>query len=356
MKILHILSDTVLGGAQKVCIDLANSACTDGNEVAVAAMKDGYLWDQLNPQVKQFQLKNMEKKINKKDFLVLAELRKIRKEYKPDIIHVHTAKPGILGRWAFRKDRKHIVYTMHGFDNIKVVHKKFLFIEKFFQKYTGATVAVSKYDEKNMEECKVNKNLLTIYNGIGAKAIDKKNAFPVDIKESKIVLSIARIAPQKKLDMFVSVARQFENKDVAFIWIGGSSDKSIDEISAEYNIPSNVYLLGDVQNASSYINLCDIFVLFTNYEGLPMSIIEAMSQEKAVVASDVGGIYELVDDTNGKLILTEEDAVKSINDLLNDKEKLSEKDRNSLNKFNSNFTLEKMWKEYLKLYNELLSQ
>ena len=84
------------------------------------------------------------------------------------------------------------------------------------------------------------------------------------------------------------------------MWIGGDTVHSAEELPAVYDAPPNVYLLGDVPNASDYIGLCDLFVLFSNFEGLPMSIIEAMSQKKAVVASDVGGIYELVDDENGR--------------------------------------------------------
>ena len=354
MKILHIISDTVLGGAQKVLIDLANSASLEGNEVAVAAMNSGYLWEQLNPNVKQYQLKYMLKKINLKDFLVLDELKKIKKEFKPDIIHLHTTKPGVLGRIAFKKDKNNIVYTVHGFDVVRTEHRKFLPVEKFFQKYTGATVPVSKYDEKNLISEKITKNIHTIYNGIDENLIKKAKNFPIQIKESKIILTIARISPPKKFDMFLDVAKEFQNKDTAFVWIGGATDKTIEQIKEENNVPENVYLLGDVPNASDYINLCDIFVLFSNFEGLPMSIIEAMSQKKAIIASDVGGICELVDSSNGALIHSNEEAVKEISNLLSDKNLLAQKNVVSYEKYLKNFTLNEMWKNYKKLYTSLL--
>lgn len=354
MKILHIISDTVLGGAQKVLIDLANSASLDKNEVAVAAMQGGYLWKQLNPNVKQYQLKYMLKKINLKDFLVLGELKKIRKEFKPDIIHLHTTKPGVLGRLAFKKDKNHIVYTVHGFDVVRTEHRKFLIVEKFFQRFTGATVPVSKYDEKNLIKEKITKNIQTIYNGIDENLIKKAKNFPIQIKESKIILTIARISPQKKFDMFLEVAKEFQGKDTAFIWIGGSTEKTIEKIKEEYNVPQNVYLLGDVPNASDYINLCDIFVLFSNFEGLPMSIIEAMSQKKAIIASDVGGICELVDSSNGALVHSNEEAIHEISNLLSNMNLLNQKNNASYEKYLKNFTLSEMWKNYKKLYTSLL--
>ena len=63
MKILHIITNTELGGAQKVCIDLCQKAVEDGNIVAVASMSGGYMWRQLPGNVVQFQLKNMVKPI-----------------------------------------------------------------------------------------------------------------------------------------------------------------------------------------------------------------------------------------------------------------------------------------------------
>ena len=355
MKILHIISDTVLGGAQRVCIDLANCAVNDGNEVAVAAMSGGYLWEQLTSNVKQFQLNNMEKSIGFKDFKVVKELKQIRNSYRPDIIHLHTSKPGILGRWVFRKEKEHIVYTVHGFDQIRIAHKKFLPVEKYFQKYTGAIVAVSEYDKLNMSKCGINKNISLIYNGIDSVQINKKDTFPISIKEKKVVLTIARIAPPKDFDLFINVASAFEHKDVAFVWIGGAKNKTLDDLRFEYNIPSNVYLLGDLKNASEYINLCDIFVLFSKHEGLPMSIIEAMSQGKAVVASNVGGIPELVSEENGALILNYNDSEIAINKILENFTLRNLLGLQSLSKYENNFTLEKMWNEYKKLYLSLLS-
>lgn len=351
MRILHIISDSVLGGAQKVCIDLANSAISEGYEVAVAAMPDGPLWTQLESEVKQFGLVHMNKKIGLNLLKVIKELKKIRTEYKPDIIHLHTSIPGILGRWVFRKEKNHIVYTVHGFDQIRIAHKKFLPIEKFFQKYSGAIVAVSDYDMKNMNDSGIRKKLKLIYNGISLSSIKPVSNLPEKIKEKKLVLTIARIAPPKNIELFSEVAKEFINKDTAFVWIGGSQNLTVEELRKKYNMPDNLYLLGDLKNASNYINLCDVFVLFSKHEGLPMSIIEAMSQGKSIVASNVGGIPELID---FGLINIKEEAVEKISLLLEEQEKNKEIGQKSLEKFNNNFTLEKMWKEYKNLYLELL--
>lgn len=86
-----------------------------------------------------------------------------------------------------------------------------------------------------------------------------------------------------------------------------------------------------------------------------MTIIEAMSQKKAVVASNVGGINELVDDTNGCLIDNKVDsAVKAIKTILEDDTLRSSMEAVSYQKFSNNFTLKQMWKKYKAIYKSLI--
>lgn len=356
MKILHILSDTILGGAQRVCIDLANSAVKSGYEVGIAAMKGGNLWNELDSKVIHFELEYMRKKINFLDFKVLKELKKIKQEYAPDIIHLHTTKPGVLGRIVFRKNKKHIVYTVHGFDTIRTAHRKFLFIEKAMKNLCGALVPVSEYDKNMMNLEGFNKNIHVIHNGIDDKTIIKKTDLPIKIKESIKIITIARICPPKRFDMFINIAKSFSDKDIAFIWIGGSQNETIESLKSKYDIPSNVYLTGDLPNASNYLSLCNIFVLFSNHEGLPMSIIEAMSQGLPCIASNVGGIPELIDESNGYIINSEEEAISNIRFLLKNPDLLKEKGKNSYNKYKSSFTIDKMWNSYEELYKSLLQK
>lgn len=357
MKILHIITNTELGGAQKVCIDLCKSAVEDGHQVAVASMAGGYLWGQLPKDVKQYYLKSLVKPIKPiKDLKVVFELLKVKKDFRPDIIHLHSSKAGVLGRIIGLGMKSRVVYTVHGFDSIRLAHRVFLPIEKVLQRFCGAIVGVSNYDNKNLRAEKIDRNVTTIYNGIDENIITKEPALPFDVNGKKVVLTIARIAPPKQFELFLDVARQ-DKCNCIYVWIGGSAESSMEEIYAQYDVPENVKLLGDVPNASKYINLCDLFVLLSNFEGLPMTIIEAMSQKKAVVASNVGGIYELVDDTNGRLVQNNVDEVnKAISDVLNNDSLRKAMEVASYNKFKESFTLQKMWIGYKNIYNKLLSK
>ena len=352
MKILHIITNTELGGAQKVCIDLCRSAVADGNTVAVASMDGGYLWSQLPNEVEQFKLINMVKPIKpKKDLKVFFELKKVVRHFKPDVIHLHSSKAGVLGRLVAFPHSHRVVYTVHGFDSIRLKYRVFLPLEKRLQHICGAIVGVSDYDNKNLHNERITKNVSTVYNGIDEKSVLKADTFPVKT-DKKIIMTIARISPQKRFQMFLDTAERLS--EYQFVWFGGSPEYTTEELMNVYKVPENVVLLGDVPNASSYIHFCDLFVLFSNFEGLPMTIIEAMSQKKAVVASNVGGIYELVDATNGALIENDEnmacEAIKKILDNPGIKASMEEK---SYEKFSNSFTLEKMWSGYKEIYERI---
>ena len=354
MKILHIITNTELGGAQKVCIDLCRSAVSDGNAVAVASMDGGYLWSQLPSDVVQYKLKNMVKPIKpKKDLKVYFELKKVVKQFKPDIIHLHSSKAGVLGRLVAFPYCRRVVYTVHGFDSIRLKYRVFLPLEKILQHFCGAIVGVSDYDNKNLHSEKIKKNVVTVYNGIDEKSVSKSMAFPVKT-DKKIVMTIARIAPPKNIHLFLDVAERLP--EYQFVWFGGSPGHTTEELSTIYKIPENVVLLGDVPNASSYIHFCDLFVLFSNFEGLPMTIIEAMSQKKVVVASNVGGIHELVDNSNGDLIENDVSAAyNAIKNILENPDMKKNMEENSYEKFKNSFTLEKMWNGYKTIYERISS-
>lgn len=364
MKILHIITNTELGGAQKVCADLCACQIRDGNSVAVCSMAGGFLWNALPSSVVQIQLKNLVKEISPlKDLKAFFEISAAIKKFSPHIIQLHSSKAGVLGRAAAFGSGAKVCYTVHGFDSIRLSHKIFLPLEKILQNFCSAIVAVSFYDEKNLRAEKIRRNVVTIYNGISSEPVQYEKKFPFETSGKKIILSVARISAPKKIGTFLNVAKLFDAQKFLFVWIGGDGKHSAEELEKIYDVPENVVLMGDVQNASRFMKLCDVFVLFSNFEGLPMTIIEAMAAKKSVVASNVGGIGELVDETNGALTenladenLEAEDAAKKIMRILSDENLKKSMEENSYGKFCEKFTLEKMYEGYKKIYEKILNE
>lgn len=344
MKILQIITLSELGGAQSVVINLANKL-SERHEVIVAAGEgDGKMFTILKPNIKQEQLPHLQRALSpKNDFLTIFDMKKLYQKYKPDIIHLHSSKAGMLGRVAFPS--KKVVYTVHGFDSIRLAHRKFLPIERFMQRACKAIVGVSNYDRRNLLQENIIRNVTCIYNGIyrpTEKQLPSSPIIPNSYK--KTVLCIARLAPPKRSDIFMSVAKLLP--EYAFVWIGNQQEVT--------KHPKNVFFLGNIPNAGMYNSNADLFMLSSNYEGLPMVILEAMSFGKPVVASDVGGISEIVqNDWNGYTLKNEAALfAEKIKYILDNEEVYSKFSANALERFNRDLTVDNMVNAYLEIYKK----
>lgn len=345
MRILIVITLSELGGAQTVVCHLANKL-SEQNEIIVAAGEgDGKMWKMLNPNIIQENCPHLKRALSPiDDFLTILDFKKLYRKYKPDIIHLHSSKAGMLGRLAFPASKT--IYTVHGFDSIRIAYRKFLPIERFMQRSCKAIVGVSLYDEKHLIEEKITHHVSTIYNGIEKPISLPENPFN-DIKYFKgKILCVARMAYPKRPDLFIETARLLP--EYAFIWIGNQH-----EVKEEF--PNNIFFKGNLQNAGAYNEYADLFMLPSNYEGLPMVIIEAMSFGKPVVASNVGGISEIVrDGQNGYVVKNDASAfaekIQSILDNPTTKETFA---KNARDIFQKELTVDKMAEAYLDVFNKI---
>lgn len=357
MKIFQVITLADLGGAQSVVINLVKEAINEGHEVFVLSEESGPMWDEIPDTVNKIRIKNLHRAINPfKDLSVMFSLYKAYKKHMPDIIHLHSSKIGLLGRLIFPSEK--IIYTVHGFDSIRIAFKKFLPLERFLQSRAKHIVGVSNYDLEMMTKERISKNTSVVYNGL----VDWVNVEPsstnkvlfqgieklCQLKKDGffIVLATARLSPQKRFETFRSVAKEFEKEKVIFVWVG---NQYLPE-----DLPQNLICLGNVPNAYFILKYIDLFMLPSNYEGLPMSIIEALAYGKPVVASNVGGISEILNGRNGFAVNNNvEDFVCKIDYY---KKNILEYENASIearNSYEDYFTIDKMYKKYLSLYNNI---
>ncbi|MDR2026110.1 MAG: glycosyltransferase [Prevotellaceae bacterium] len=166
MRILQAITLADSGGAQSVLISLCECLIKEGHEVIVVSAPEGPMWDVLPDRVTKIKIRGLQRSVHpQKDLKVLFQLRKIYRQYKPDVIHLHSSKMGLLGRLAFPKART--VYTVHGFDSVRVAYRKFLVIEKLLSGRARYIVGVSRYDYDNFVSEKLSgHNISYIYNGV----------------------------------------------------------------------------------------------------------------------------------------------------------------------------------------------
>lgn len=349
MRIFQVITVSEYGGAQTIVASLIK-ALSPEHEVFVLYGGNGEAWSNLGNNFTKIKLNNHRKNVSWKDIFVLFKLFYYRIKYKPDVVHLHSSKMGVLGRIAFNP--KKIVYTVHGFDSIRKAYRKFLRVEKLLKNRAFRIVGVSKYDVEMMKEEGICKNVEYIYNGVIDHYID--NTFVDDkitqkLKEiqkkyPKTVMCISRISKQKKFGMFLDIAQDLPQ--YAFVWIGNKEKME--------RLPDNVFCLGEAQAAYNYLRYADIFILTSNYEGLPMSILEALSFGVPVIASAVGGIPEILDGENGYALDNDIPAfIEKINSILSDKERLNEMSEYARQSYLKNFTIGKMVDRYMDVFNAI---
>lgn len=295
MRIFQVITVSEYGGAQSVVTNLLNGM-VDDNEIFILYGGDGEAWESVDKRIRKIKISGHRKGFSLRDIILLLRLFYYRFKYSPDIVHLHSSKIGALGRIAFNSGK--IVYTVHGFDSMRKAFKKFLFVEKLLKNRTAKIVGVSQYDVDGLKEEGITKNVELVYNGLVDYTIDTNHSELLSLTDklkeikqnySKTIMCISRMSKQKKFDLYVDIAK--EMPQYAFVWIGNKNKVE--------GLPPNLYCLGEASSAHLYLKYADLFVLPSNYEGLPISILEALSYSIPVVASNVGGVGEVLNGKNG---------------------------------------------------------
>lgn len=306
-----------------------------------------------------------------KDWKAFRELKRLFKEEKVNIVHTHSSKAGILGRWAAKSAGVPvIIHTFHGFgfhdyQNF-FVKRFFIFLEQITAKITDKLVAVSEENVKKGLRYKIGKKeqYTVIHSGIKFEAFldvnvdieGKKKELGIDIN-SRVVGMIACFKPQKAPLDFVKMAEIVtrEIPDVQFLLVGdGVLRPKLEGLIKEKSLKNKVILTGWRNDVPEIINVFDIFVLTSLWEGLPRVIPEALISGKPVVATAVDGSKEIIEDGENGFLVPPRD-VKAMAEkvifLLKNKEKaekIGKRGKELIN--NSSFNIDVMVKEQEKLY------
>lgn len=306
--------------------------------------------DYFDSKVTLVKVKNFTRNINPlKDARAIGEIRHIAKEFKPDIIHLHSSKAGVLGRIAFNFSKEKLYYTPHGYsflmqDASKI--KRFVYwgIEKVIGFSRSTTISCSEGEFKESQKLTNNNELVN--NGVDIDELQKlRSNFQCDDGENISIFTIGRISKQKNPYLFNEIAKKFPK--IKFIWIGDGNLRS--ELTSK-----NIEVTGWLQRneAIKLAMKSNFFILTSLWEGLPISLLESMFLGKECFVSNVIGNKDVIEDgVNGFICSDLSDFENKIKNLiLNRKmgEKIAESARlDILKKYNTKV----MASEYKKIYS-----
>ncbi|PIV63341.1 MAG: hypothetical protein COS11_07955 [bacterium (Candidatus Ratteibacteria) CG01_land_8_20_14_3_00_40_19] len=339
------------------------------------------------------------------DILTLFKLYCNIKRERPVIVHTHTSKAGFLGRWAAKlAGVPIIIHTPHGHIFYGyfpfLVTKFFILLEKFTGFITDYIITLTERGKEEYVRYRIGPpaKFIPIYSGIEKRKFAPPPTSPLSSltsyplpwgrgregegrkwgrlnreekkelgipSEVKIVGTIGRLEPVKGHSYFLKAAKliiaDLRFQETRFLLAGsGSLRKKLEREAISLGIKENVLFLGWREDIVEILDILDIFVLPSLNEGMARVILEAMLMAKPVVASNVGGIPDIVEDEKTGLLVPPGDfkgLSEAIIKLLKEPEQAREMGRRGKEKAEKEeFTADGMVKKIEKLYERAINE
>ncbi|MCX6743999.1 MAG: glycosyltransferase [Candidatus Parcubacteria bacterium] len=316
IKIVYIINNFVLGGAERLLLDICRKLDKDKFEITVITIiGNGPLlaeFKKLPVQIKIFQKKS------KLGLGLIWQLRKLLKQIKPQIVHTHLFGGDTWGRIAaVLVGVPVIISTEHNMgENETWLMKKIKLILSWF---TVIIIAVSQgvkaYSVK-AEGIKAEK-IEVIYNGVDLTRFAYRGAREIEAKQIKAVV-VGRLEEQKGHQYLIAALPKILQKYPGFILdiIGqGSLEETLKDQVKQLGLKDKVNFMGTSTEIEKILSQMDLFILPSVWEGLGIVILEAQAAGLAVLGSNVGGIKEIIKSGQNGLLFEpkDPDAIFKIN-------------------------------------------
>ena len=303
---------------------------------------------------KKYNLKLKRNPFSIKNIFALIRTRKLIKKEKYDIIYSHTPIGGFLGRFSTigLKNKPLNIYMAHGFHFYKngpLLNWLFIYpIEKYLSRYTDILITMNQEDY----DLALNKFHCNVYriHGIGLdenRLVIKDNKLrkKLNLKNKFVITYIAEISKRKnQINFLKKLSKYHINRDIQFILVGDSNIRNFNKIVSKYK---NVKYFDYTDNVADYINISDIMISPSIQEGLPQGLLEALYFNKFVIATNIRGTRDIINDSNGLLVNDLDELIKKIIEF-----------RNNIPFIPNNnidiYKIENVMKEFINIINQYL--
>src|SRR4030042_2913741 len=376
MRIILVITRGEIGGAQVAILNLAKALKNMGQVVIVGSNDERYLNDELMQyKIPAIQFKWLKRTYNPFAIIMfILELYKFIKEYNFDVVHLNSSNVlfGAVGINLFKK-KTNIIFTFHGLsildENYKVpnlLKKAYCYLFKFLLLFFNKPVFVSQRNMDDAIRLKIVKKGDVIYNGLEPRElsfISKEDArlflqkfIGNDLGDKFLIGSIGRLAYPKNYEFLIKVFSEIlriKNNTLCII-IGDGPDKhKYLNLVKEKGLENHFYLIGEIKDAYKYIKAFDLFVLPSKYEGLSITLLEALFAQVPILTTRVGGNPEVLDYFDHQLYSLDnrDEFLRKFKLIIEDRSLREDIIRRA--KINANrYLLENTVKEYLEIYKQ----
>ena len=297
IKVLHVIGRFNVGGTANYLLNLLPKIAGEKVEIllAVGQVQSGEVEESRLSELNFVRIESLGRRIAPlMDFKSYLSLRKVVKEFKPDVIHSHTFKAGLLSRTMFLRIPK--VHTFHGhlftdpeFSSFE--RKVITYVERALSFLTGRFITTGQnvaVELSNRGILKIEKSISIpgqVSTAITTSREEARSNY--DLKNEFTILWIARLAPVKNVRLLVEIA--LRAPELTFLVAGDGPDFEM----TKYIAPPNVKMLGFVE-ARKILSAGDLFVSTSLNEGYPLAVLQAQLAGLPVIAVNVGAVSEIV--------------------------------------------------------------
>lgn len=353
MKVIQIIPNLALAGAETMCATLSEELYKEKIEVTVVSLYSYHssLTDRL--EKRGIRVLYLGKKRGA-DPKIIVKLYKIFREIKPEVVHTHLYVLPYVVPAAILAGVNKRIHTVHNVAS-KEAQKRVRLINNVYY-HLNVVIPIALSGEIRNTICETyhipQKNIPVIYNGVDLSRCIKKDSY---LRKGVLrFIHIGRFTEQKNHEMMIDAFSKVHNQlpESELILIGDGELRSrIENKIQRMGLVGSIHLVGQTDNVYSCLNNADAFLLPSLYEGMPMSIIEAMGTGLPIIASNVGGIPSMI--TNGSEGLLVDVNVKSIADAMlqmNDDHLREQFGTAAAQKANEIFSAKNMAERYIKIY------
>lgn len=357
-RILHLISSNGLFGAEKVMIDISSNLNFNGIKVWIIAIRNTY-----NPHtevVDAAKNKNiLAESIESERPFDLKSVRRLYefiKQNNIDILHTHNYKSNFIGLLAAKRAKIPIVATLHGYIRKGTKLRLYEAIDRFILRYFDKIVLVDDSLRKWFKNDSARYSIIN--NGVRVSELASERVS--ELRKIEITIGVVgRLSEEKGhkylLEAFSKILKYYPNAKLLIVG-DGELKARLEELSASLCIKEKTEFAGFQEDVSKYYKLMDIYVSPSLLEHFPLSILEAMSFGKAIIATDVGGVGDLIKDgVTGILIkpASSQEIYDSLLRLIKDASLRQALGINARQFVKENYSLEKMVSSYKKVYEEV---